>query len=402
MNYAEETRAAGRHVFPDLARAFALIGIALVNVGLFAWPSMTGYGDAGLATPLDDAAYFGVNALFLMKSYTLFSFMFGVGFAYQITSAERAGASFSGRYWRRIAGLFFFAAINIIFLFQGDILFIYAVLGSILFLFKDMQASSLIRWAIGLYIVQVLFLAVMAGMIWLGHTFAPEDMAEEAARMAELGQQQLVTYGEGSFWQTVAARVKEWSEFVPAMMFFQGIGAMSFFLFGLAAVRNGAIANPSFTFWKTARRIYLLIGLIGSAFAAWVTLQGHSFIDVETMTGMMLIALFSPFSTAGYLGLIAKWSETSGGPVRTFLARGGTASLTAYLLQGLLFTLIFYGYGLGLYGELGAAASIATAFGVAIASLIFTSLWRLFFARGPMEMILRGFTYLGSPRTASA
>ncbi|MEO1659983.1 MAG: hypothetical protein AAFR51_03270 [Pseudomonadota bacterium] len=101
MSYLQETKDAGRHVFPDLARAWALFGIALVNVGLFAWPAMKGgYAAGGLETGVDQAAFFGVNALFLMKSYTLFSFMFGVGFAYQIISAEKAGVSFAGRYWR--------------------------------------------------------------------------------------------------------------------------------------------------------------------------------------------------------------------------------------------------------------------------------------------------------------
>ena len=82
MSYLQETKNAGRHIFPDLARAWALIGIALVNVGLFAWPGMKGgYAAGGLETGVDQAAFFGVNALFTMKSYTLFSFMFGVGFA---------------------------------------------------------------------------------------------------------------------------------------------------------------------------------------------------------------------------------------------------------------------------------------------------------------------------------
>ena len=60
MSYLEETKAAGRHVFPDLARAWALFGIALVNVGLFAWPAMKGgYANGGLETGLDQAAFFG-------------------------------------------------------------------------------------------------------------------------------------------------------------------------------------------------------------------------------------------------------------------------------------------------------------------------------------------------------
>ncbi|MEL7231763.1 MAG: DUF418 domain-containing protein, partial [Pseudomonadota bacterium] len=75
---------------------------------------------------------------------------------------------------------------------------------------------------------------------------------------------------------------------------------------------------------------------------------------------------------------------------------GGTASLTAYLLQGFLFTLVFYEYGLGLYEEIGAAACIGIALIVALFSIAFTSLWRTAFKRGPLEAILRGWTYLGA------
>lgn len=394
MDYLDETRAAGRHIFPDLARAMALIGIALVNVGLFAWPAMQGYAAGGLKTPLDEGAYFAVDALFLMKSYTLFSFMFGVGFAFQIASAERAGASFTARYWRRIIGLFAFGAINIVFLFQGDILFIYGVLGSVLFLFRNVEAKSLIRWALALYTIQVLVLAAMTGFVWLGQTFAPADMAEAAAQMASDGAALREIFAGPDFWAIVAARVSQWGQFVPMMFLFQGIGAMSFFLFGLAGVRMGTISRPEAPFWKTCRRVYLPIGILGSALGAWFISSAGSMIETDMMVGTTLVALFSPFSSAGYLGLIAKWSERKPGPVTTFLARGGTSSLTAYLLQNLLFTLVFYGFALGFHAQLGAAACIAIALAVALASIIFTSLWRVAFRRGPLEEILRRWTYL--------
>lgn len=397
MDYIAETRATGRQVFPDLARAMALIGIALVNVGVFAWPAAKGgYAAGGLGTGIDQGAFFAVNALFLMKSYTLFSFMFGVGFAYQIASAERAGASFAARYWRRIAGLLAFAAINIAFLFQGDILFIYAVLGCLLFLFRKMGPRGLIRWAIAIYVVQVLVLAVISAFVWLGNTYAPEDMAQASEEMAKSGLHALKAYGQGSFADTVSARIAEWAEFVPMMFLFQGIGAMSFFLFGLAAVRLETISRPEAPFWRTCRRIYLPVGLVGSAAGGWLVTTAESMIDTEMMLGMTLIALFSPFSSAGYLGLIAKWAQARPGPVTAFFARGGTASLTAYLLQNLLFTLVFYGFALGFYAELGAAACIAIALVVGLVSLAFTSLWRIPFRRGPLEELLRRWTYLGS------
>ena len=48
MSYLQETRDAGREIFPDLARAFALFGICVVNVGVMSYPMMTGYVDGGI------------------------------------------------------------------------------------------------------------------------------------------------------------------------------------------------------------------------------------------------------------------------------------------------------------------------------------------------------------------
>lgn len=397
MGYLQETKESGRHIFPDLARAWALVGIALVNVGLFAYPAMKGgYASGGLETGLDQAAFFGVNALFALKSYTLFSFMFGVGFAYQMVSAEKAGASFAGRYWRRIIGLFFFAAINIVLFFQGDILFVYGVLGSLLFLFRKSSPATLVRWAVWLYIIQVVLLLLFAGFVAMGHAFAPEDMATEVERMAEMGAETLAIYSSGTFTETMNARVTEWATSVPFFFLVQGFGAMSFFLFGLAAVRNDTIAEPRAKFWQTSRRLYLPIGLVISAVGAWFMTGAESMIDPEMMLGMAVIGLGAPFSTAGYLGLIAKWSLAPDGPIKTFFARGGTSSLTAYLMQNMLFTLIFFGFALGLYAKLGAAQVIGIAILVALFSIAFCSLWRTIFKRGPMEVILRNWTYLGS------
>ena len=185
MSYAQETQEAGREIFPDLARAFALIGICLVNVGVMAWPMMAGYGPEGTPTEVDRAAFFGVNALFLSKSYTLFSFMFGVGFAYQMQSAQRRGIGFAGRYWRRIFGLLVFGLINVAFLFQGDILVMYAILGSLLFLFRNSSARTLSGWAIGTYILQLVLVAFMAASMAAYSHFDAENYTAEMATMAE-------------------------------------------------------------------------------------------------------------------------------------------------------------------------------------------------------------------------
>jgi len=196
--------------------------------------------------------------------------------------------------------------------------------------------------------------------------------------------------------EAAALRLAEWSGIVVVGLMLQGPGAFAFFLFGLAAVRGGAIADPGAPIWRRSRRIFLPIGLAGSAAGAWVMGQASTMIDPEMLFGMMLITLFGPFASAGYIGLIARWAQAPASAAKTFLARGGTATLTAYLTQSLIFSLIFNAYGLGLFGSLGVAACTAIAFLVALVSIGFASLWRARFARGPMEMLLRRWTYLGT------
>ncbi|MDJ0920163.1 MAG: DUF418 domain-containing protein [Henriciella sp.] len=395
MGYLEQSQATGRHIFPDLARAFALFGIAVVNVAIMSHPMMSGYAAGALNGSADYAAHFGVSAIFLMKSYTLFSFMFGVGFAYQMQSAERRGVAFSGRYWRRIFGLFVFGMINIAFVFQGDILVTYALLGSVLFLFRNASARTLSGWAIGLYSLQIIAVVMMTLGVWAWVTFDPDNHASETALMDEEGLAAALAFREGTFIEALIQRYKDWFGVITFGTLFQGIGALAFFLFGFSAVRRGTIADPTAEFWRRCRRVFLPIGLVVSSVGAWFIVQGQGMMDPTMMLGMTLICLGSPFSTAGYLGLIAKWAAGPDGPIKTFLARGGTASLTAYLLQGLLLSLIFNAYGLGLFGQFGAATCIAIGAGVAIISIVFSSLWRAKFERGPLEVILRRWTYLG-------
>jgi len=144
MSYAQQSNDAGRHIMPDLVRAFAIIGIAVVNVGLFAYAMDLSYFDGGYQTQSDKGAVFLVYSLFMMKSYTLFSFMFGVGFAYQIQSAKQAEAGFGGRYFRRIIGLLILGVAHIAYGFQGDILLLYGLLGAALFLFRNSSVKKMV------------------------------------------------------------------------------------------------------------------------------------------------------------------------------------------------------------------------------------------------------------------
>ena len=64
MTYLQQSQQAGRHILPDLIRAFALFGIVLVNVAFFAFPGDATYHAGGLDTGADNTAFFCLKWLF--------------------------------------------------------------------------------------------------------------------------------------------------------------------------------------------------------------------------------------------------------------------------------------------------------------------------------------------------
>lgn len=393
MNYLEQNARTGRVIFPDLARAFALFGICVVNVMLFAFPMGDYHSSPAPFESQDRLALMAVGGLFMGKSYTLFSFMFGVGFAFQIASAQRKGVSFDTRYWRRIGGLVAFGLLHILLLFQGDILILYAALGSFLYLFKNKTPKSLNKWAFWLYMLQLLIIGLITiGMTMLNVIAPAEQIASFTEDLKGFMEPAAKIYETGAFHQIALQRLTEWA-INTGGLFVQGASVMAFFLLGFSAVKSGVINDPAAKIWKTFRRVYLPIGLAGSLFGGYLLSQSNSLLSAKMWQGMFLIFLFAPFSTAGYLGLIAKLSEGKVGPIKAFLARGGTSSLTAYLMQGLILSLIFMGYGLGCFNTLNLAKTVLIAAATAMFTITFASLWRTRFERGPLESLLRGWTY---------
>ena len=396
MSYLEESRTAGRHVLPDLVRAFAVFGIVLVNVAYLAYPGVVTYHDGGLNSTLDYSAYFGVNALATLKSYTLFSLMFGVGLAYQMQSAERRNQPFGRRYTRRLLGLLILGILHVSFAFVGDILIVYAVLGALLYLFRNKPVKSLLRWGISLIILQILIVLIFAGALYMGETYAPEEIAKAAAATQAGLPEYYSVYGEGTLPEIMAFRWKDWLGYLAFAGTMQIPGVFAFFCLGLAMVKSGIISDPSAPIWSKARRLAFPIGIAISLIAACITISTKDSISSTGIFGLALTVIGSPFVTFGYMGWLAKWAAGPDSAVKTFLARGGTATLTAYLMQSIILSLIFCGYGFGLYGKIGAAGCIAIAAITGIFTICFASLWRAKYARGPFEYALRRFTYLGA------
>lgn len=113
----------------DVVRGFALLGIFLMNIEVFNrfFSDIFARGIPPEAKGLDWAATFFVNYFVQGKFWTIFSTLFGMGFAVMLVRAEKAGRPFVQVYLRRILGLAVFGAVHYIFIWDGDILFSYSV-----------------------------------------------------------------------------------------------------------------------------------------------------------------------------------------------------------------------------------------------------------------------------------
>ena len=388
-----------RDIMPDLLRAWALIGIALVNVEMFSSSLMTGYTHEQMTTGIDRIAVSLVVGLFAMKSYSLFSMMFGAGLGYQMASAVRTGDAFGGRYFRRMSGLLILGLLHFIFFFLGDILIIYSILGSIIYLCRNMSGRTLIRWGIVLIAFQtclILFGGVLTLLMEQAANADPQAGAEGGMTAdEEFGAALDAVFADGTFMNVAIKRLSILPILLPNAFFIQGIAAAGFIMMGLGFYKLDLISQPDKPFWKKARYIFLPIGLIITAAGAYIYMTADSHRDGQAIISFAVIMAGSGFSTMGYAGWLAKLSQIGTGPILRFIARGGSATLSAYLMQSVLLSAVFLEFGLGLFGELSASAAIGIALGIAVFTLCFVSLWLKFFQRGPMEIVLRRWTYLG-------
>ncbi|MEM1286547.1 MAG: DUF418 domain-containing protein [Pseudomonadota bacterium] len=368
---------ADRALMPDYLRLMALFGIVVVNVQFMAFPSPNGFASATVQTSADEIATWLVGGLFTLKTYGLFSFMFGVGLAFQIRSAERRSLPFGRLYRNRMVGLAILGLLHGCLFFPGDILVVYAITGSVLYFWRDWQVAKLVRFGAGLLVAQLVVAAVLLA-------FVPDQPAE----LVDL-EREIMT--EGSWLETVTFRSITFAILMPFLLVFQGLSALGWFCLGLASVKSGLIDRPDHPLWQRARRFFLipgiLFGLAASAILVWY----------DKMLGDVLIILFAPLATIGYLGLIAAIAKPAG-PLMEKVLRAGGSSLTIYLGQSLILSTVFAAYGLGAWDAVGPAMAVIIAVATTILLGLFVMLWRTGFSLGPFEWVLRSITRFGVAR----
>lgn len=361
-----------RALMPDYLRLVALFGIVIVNVQFIAFSALGSLAEPAGETARDAVTLWLVNGLALLKTYGLFSFMFGVGLGFLMRSAQRRGLSFGRLYRNRMIGLLILGIAHGCLFYPGDILTIYAITGSILYLFRDWRVGRLVRVGAALLVLQVFIAPPLL-------LFAPATPPEFIALEREIMTQ-------GGILETVLFRSIGFAVTVPAFLLIQGISALGWFCLGLAAVKSGMIDAADHPQWRRARRLCLVPGVVISLIGAALWQWGPS------GPGLAVTLAAAPVATLGYLGVIAALSRPPGPVMAQALAAGGS-SLSVYLGQSIILTTLFSGYGFGLWGDVDRATATAIAIAVTAGLILFLSIWRRRLALGPFEWLLRRMTY---------
>lgn len=391
-----------REVVVDALRAVALLGIVVVNVAAYrrgVGPTLSAAGGpfGGEVSPLTVV----LAGLTEGRFYPLFSFLFGWGFAVQDARSRMRGRSVTGPWLRRCGALLVLGLLHGLLLFDGDILVTYALVGAPLLLVRKVPAGWLAAIGAALVLLQSLFTTALVALSALVVAGDPEPLARiRADGRADLARD-AATFADGSFLDVVRHRAGELALDVPLGLFTVGGTVAGMMVLGMAVQRVGWVDPRRWPAWLRVGLLPAwLVGLGLSVLGAW--LEGSIVLGTDdpgaAALGWLGYSLLGPLVALGWAGAIVLAAEV--GPLRRVLvaiAPAGRMSLTLYLSQSLVASLVFNGYGLGVGEDVGIGGAVLLVVALWIVQVGVAVLWFRWFAMGPVEALTRAVAYLRWP-----
>ncbi|PSJ40600.1 DUF418 domain-containing protein [Allosphingosinicella deserti] len=381
----------GRLAHIDALRALALLGVIVMNIGSMVM-AVNGRATFAAAGPTDLAAAAVDLILFQGKARSCFAFLFGAGFAILMLRSQTCGTGFPAFYARRMLVLLGFGLVNQVFLFWGDILVTYALLGFALIMVRHWAIDRLLKTGLALVLAPPLIAAALELAVG-----GPLPNLIETSRGAEAAAA-LAAYTSPSYADAVAQNIRtglrEFGVNTPHMTLYN-LSVLGLFLLGAWSVRTGLLLDPA-AHRRLLRRLAAIAIPIGSVLSVASSLP---FLGVRA-TGAAHAAITAayvgvPILAFGYLAAFALLLARRPSPPRrpsplqAFLAPAGRMSLTNYLASGALGCWVFYGYGLGQLERLNLFGLTAVAVLLFVALALLSRLWLARFRQGPAEWLWR-------------
>lgn len=347
----------------DVLRGFALLGVFLVNMVDFSSSALRTESFGLRGNWLDQSVDVVIALFAITKFYLLFSLLFGIGFAVQMRRAQTTTRGFVGFYLRRLLVLLLIGLVHATLIWDGDILRLYAVAGVLLLLVRHWSDRVLLGLAAAIALVGFAYFS-----------FVPLGAASTSTQAGEIE-----IYRHGSYLDLVLHR---WNQ--PLMLDIQIPMVLVMFLVGLVVGRAGLLDQAA-TYRPFLRRAWpwvLPFALIGNGLFLLGADQGIPWLI------SLGIHVGAPLLSFVYVAWVLLGAEQL-----RFLAPVGQMALTNYLAQSLIGTTLFYGYGGGLYDQVGPTLTLGLVLVIFTLQLFLSQAWLKQYRFGPMEWLWRSLTY---------
>ena len=390
----------GRIASLDLIRGIAILGILAVNIAGFAGPMAATLSPTWNGTPGtgDEITFLATFVLFEGKMRGLLSLLFGASMVLLIESAEARGGSGDGLQLRRLIWLAVIGYLHFALLWWGDILFAYAFAGFFALMLRHLPVKVMLPIALIAFTMwhgggmAGSAPAVLADLRYAAQASPPAEARAIAERrkaalieaQAELRREQ----GSGS--GLIAYKLAEQPGF-PLSGALIGIGeTLPLMLIGMVLYRTGLFTSG----WPRRRTLLLaggglVLGLAATlALAALARASGYA---PATMNAIIVYwaALPHMAMTLGYAALLVLLAHGKAGGMRARIEAVGRMALSNYLACSLAFTGLFYGWGLGLIGQVPVRWHFLFVVAGWLAMLAVSPWWQRRFGQGPVERLWR-------------
>ena len=402
----------------DVLRGFALLGILAMNVMVFAMP-MAAYSNPTVFTEhagTNRVTYWFVHTLFDLKMMGLFSMLFGAGVVIWSRKAESKEEVRRLRWlWiRRMLWLLVFGLIHGWLIWEGDILYSYALCGLIVvWWLRRLPPVWLFVTAGAFFAVHLLLAGFQGAQVWMlfseteaaakiRDSIPPEQLEAGLAGLKgymaptpEMVEQQLAAL-RGD-WLTVFRHRAEMTLMIElqGFLFYIFWRAAAMMLLGIALTKTRVFTG------ERSAAFYAKMACIGYAIGVPVIAAGIAFNESHGFD-LIKFTLFGTFFNLigavpmmlGHAGLLL-WIVKKGYLQRLTraLARVGQMAFTNYLMQSVLCSLIFYGWGLGMAGQFGRLGQELIVVGIWIVEILWSIAWLSTYRFGPAEWLWRSLTY---------
>ena len=358
----------------DALRGFAVVAIMLLHfVEHFiygVYPEATSETAKLLNQSVWDSLFF----IFAGKSYTIFALLFGFTFIVQQRNQESKGKDFGGRFAWRLVILMFFATLNSMFFPGGDVLLLFAVMGFVMIPLRKLSQKVLL-------IVALFFLIQPIEVLeCFGINFMPTLLND-----AYYPTLKVVT-DSGNFWDMIVANatIGQLASLFWAVDAGRLLQAPGLFILGMILAR-GNYFSRDISFWVKT--------FVASLIASFVL-----FIGKTSATESLQIILTMWYNIAFTGMLVSIFVILYQSDIFKKMTNGlrfyGRMSLTNYISQSIIGSLIFFPYALGLASTLGIAWSFIVGLGVMFVQIWFCRWWLKSHKQGPLESLWHRLTWL--------